>query len=214
MQATSTPIILTRAQAQAEQFCTALAAQSPVTLDIRIHPLLQIEYLSFSPPTQKAHLIFTSPHGVYAWCRRSDWRGLCTVVGEQTAMAALDTDFTVFAQYKQVQDLQKTPLPPNAHYIRGKQISHLLPVEQVIAYRQSALPWSGGILPKSGAIFPLFSYQSAVRLLNTPIEHDLIHPITISAQVAKPLQQVGLAPKIALTPDRTAMIKAILQACQ
>ena len=211
MQAAVVPIILTRTQEQSCAFAVALRAACELPIDIRIQPLLKIQYLRFDLPHQPKHLIFTSPHGVSAWVKQIDWRVPAIVVGEQTAQCAKTNGFELHAQYPTVACLKRDHMAQGACYIRGQQISQPLDVDQRIAYRQIALPWSGPGLANGGAIFPLFSKQSAVRLLNAGLALNAINAIAISHDCAQPLIDAGLTAQIAATPDRHGMIKTIIE---
>jgi uroporphyrinogen-III synthase len=223
-------LVLTRPQAQSQRFLEACQDQLGRPIDAIISPIIEIfrvgDHVDLS---QFGAIILTSangllgidtmqsPKGVSAWC-----------VGPQTAEAARDAGFEVVSAGGSAEDLRRVlaKAAPSEHLVHlrglhgtGDLAAELskegLNVTAQIVYEQRPCALNAEAkarLANGPAVLPIFSPRSARALRDAVTEiASTVHPISISAAVAKAWDPSGKSTCIASSPDGAAMVAAVVK---
>lgn len=227
----STPVLVTRPQAEAEAFAAALSARFGDRVRPIVSPLLAPRNLTPAIPVRDyAAVIFTSAQAVEA--SRLLGRGLPRLawcVGQKTAQVATAAGFQARSADGDAEDLARCLLkdPPDGRilYLRGVDTrgnllefltSFGLQVDVAIVYAQEPQPLSPAALSLLSApgdlLVPLFSPRTAslFRAALPPGSPARLHLAAMSAAVAEPLAGLPHAALcIARRPDGPAMLDAV-----
>lgn len=190
-------IVLTRPQAQSERFAQMCREALGPEQQIILSPLLKIEMLPFQADvTQYRGLIFTSENGVRAFSQTHDAPDMpAYCVGERTAKAARAAGFEAISADGSASDLvaminAADETGPFLHvrgtHTRGEIASGVaVQVEQIVAYRQTALSLTGEAISalqgSDKVILPLFSPRTAQLLFEQV------------GQITAPLQMIAMS---------------------
>lgn len=227
----STPVLVTRPQAEAEAFAATLSERFGAQVRPVVTPLLAPTYLRPElPSADYGAVIFTSAHAVEGARRlggplpRTAW-----CVGRKTAAVAAAAGFHPISADGDVDALATLLLadPPNGRilYSRGVDTTgNLLEIlnnngvttDVAIVYRQDPLPLSDEAmthLQTPGAVIvPLFSARTAQIFLSALPEplRARLHVAAMSSAVARVVERVPLsALSVARTPDAPGMLGAV-----
>lgn len=182
----SVHILLTRPLAQSVAFGEALKRDLKVDIKALISPLHCIEYRSATLDLEDVHhLVFTSVHGINAFVRLCDERGIkCICVGDKTSEAARAAGLNARSAGGNVSDLIMLARQISHGrdgrflYLRGQHAAgdlsaelalNGIPVTEMILYDQ--VPLSVSIEVKQqierldSLVIPIFSQRSACALM-------------------------------------------------
>ncbi len=225
------PVLLTRPEAEAQAFATALTDRFGGRVRPLLTPLMAVEYLAPSLP--EGHFVgavFTSASGVEGASRlRASLPGRAWCVGAKTAARAQAAGFEARSANGDADALVASILadPPGGRllHLRGQEAqgevaerlnSAGIETESAIVYRQlpQLLRAEGvEILRRPGIVLvPLFSPRSA-RLFAAALPARFaaeLHLVVMSAAVAMAAEDVACASiEIAERPDAAAMVEAV-----
>ena len=221
-----TPVLITRAQAQARRFADALVGMGVPVGAIICDPVIQITYAQTPPDISRFDgAICTSVHGVPAQGpdRGPNWGMAMYCVGPTTAQAARDAGF-------QVQHMAPTAAGLRAHleraklanlvYLRGQHVSDDMAdlAHNIVTYDQSARGLAKQTITRlttAGTyIAPLFSARSARLALGQLAGVGSPHFVAISAAVGQVASDHGHPVTIAAQPTGDAMATAVVRQWQ
>ena len=227
------PLLITRPQAQSEEFAAQVEAACPGRFEPIISPLLEIRPEPASVDLSGAQaLLFSSRNGVREFAKRSTDRTLPALcVGDATAQEATALGFSAMSANGDASGLAalaaQSYLPDfgfmlhfrgaeSAGDVAGSLMGEGIPAEERIIYDQFPLYLSAEVkqkLDKTRAIAIVFSPRSANLLADeiSAIDTSQLDILAISQNAAQPM---GSANTGKIYVSKLPNIQAILQALQ
>jgi uroporphyrinogen-III synthase len=230
-EASGVPVLITRPEAEAWTFASALVDRFGPLVRPLVAPLMAPQFLRASAPDGPfAALIFTSVQGVEGARRQ----GISTplpayCVGRKTAAAAMDAGFAAISADGDAEALYASivadPVKGRLLHVRGEDARGDLQArlnaagiatESVVVYRQEPLPLSAEatqLLRSTGrAIVVLFSPRSA-ELFAKALPPETCVSLSVAAMspaVARALPaKVCRVVRVSVRPDASAMLDAV-----